>query len=80
MDNEKRNFEEDDVVLLKDNDLARNQWSMSRVMSAKADGQGLVRSISLRMASGSTLKRPIDKLVLLLETEIEQNTEPGTPR
>jgi hypothetical protein len=68
---EKRNFEEGDVVLLKDNDLARNQWSMGRVMSTKADEQGLVRSVHLRMASGSALERSIDKLVLLLETEIE---------
>ena len=67
---EKRNFEEGDVVLIKDNDLPRNQWSMGRVVSTKADEQGLVRSVHLRMASGSTLERPIDKLVLLLETEI----------
>ena len=39
------------------------------------DEQGLVRAVSLRMPTGSTLDRPIDKLVLLLEAE----ERPGIP-
>lgn len=66
---EKRNFRDGDIVLIKDNDVARNQWSMARVISTKADEHGLVRSCCLRLATGSTLERPIDKLVLLLEAE-----------
>ena len=66
---EKRNFQEGDVVLLKDKDRARNQWSMAKVMDTKADDHGLVRLVQLRMPNGSKLERPIDKLVLLLEVE-----------
>ena len=56
-------------MLLKDKNLARNQWSMAKVVDTKADDHGLVRSVQLRMPNGSTLERPIDKLVLLLEVE-----------
>ena len=72
---EKRNFKEGDVVLLKDNDLPRNKWSLAKVLDTQADEQGLVRTVSLRMPTGSTLERPIDKLVLLLEAE----ERPGIP-
>ena len=37
----KRNFKEGDVVLLKDKSLARNQWSMAKVVDTKADDHGL---------------------------------------
>ncbi|CAB4011613.1 Hypothetical predicted protein [Paramuricea clavata] len=72
---EKRNFKEGDVVLLKDNDLPRNKWSLAKVLDTQTDEQGLVRAVSLRMPTGSTLDRPIDKLVLLLEAE----ERPGIP-
>ena len=66
---EKPNFQEEDVVLLKDKDLARNQWSMAEVVDTRTDDHRLVRSVKLRMPNGSTLEHPIDKLVLLLEVE-----------
>ena len=66
---EKQNFEEGDVVLLKNKDLARNQWPMAKVADMNADEHGLVRSVQLRMPNRSILERPIQKLLFLLEAE-----------
>ena len=67
----KRNFQLDDVVLVKDDDASRNQWPMARVVSVeKSSCDGLVRSVTVYCAStGSTLKRPIHKLVLLVGSD-----------
>ena len=64
----KRNFQLNDVVLIKDEDVARNEWPMGRVVSVeRSDSDGLVRSVEVYSASSdSTLKRPIHKLVLLV--------------
>ncbi len=64
----KRNFQPNDVVLIKDDDIARNQWPMGRVVDIKESScDGLVRSVTVCSAStGSTLRRPIHKLVLLV--------------
>ena len=64
----KRNFQSNDVVLVKDDDVSRNLWPMGKVVSVeKSDCDGLVRSVQVYCAStGSTLKRPIHKLVLLV--------------
>ena len=64
---EKRNFQPDDVVLIKDNDIARNLWPMGRVVSVeKSSSDGLVRAVDVRTVAGSILRRPIQKLVLLV--------------
>ena len=66
---EKQNFEEGNVVLLKNKDLARNQWPMAKVVDMNADEHGLVRSVQLRMPNRSILEHTIQKLILLLEAE-----------
>ena len=72
---EKRNFEKGDVVLVKDEDVRRNQWPMARVVDVYPSDDGMVRSVKVQMASKddnkklSLLDRPITKLVLLLESE-----------
>ena len=64
---EKRNFQPDDVVLIKDNDITRNLWPMGRVASVeKSSSDGLVRAVDVRTVAGSILRRPIQKLVLLV--------------
>ena len=72
--NEKRNFAVGDIVLVKDSDARRNQWPMARVIEVHPSDDGLVRSVKVKMGSknnqqGSSLDRPISKLVLLLESE-----------
>ena len=67
----KRNVAVGDVVLLEDENLPRNVWSMGRVTVTKPDAAGYVRSVVLR-TSNAELHRPISKLVVLLEKD---NTE-----
>ena len=69
-----RNFCVGDVVLLKeDNFSPRNRWPTARVIQVFPSEDGLVRSVNLMVArpdgKKSTLKRPITKIVLLLEAE-----------
>ena len=71
---ETRNFSVGDVVLLKEDIFSpRNRWPTARVIQAFPNEDGLVRSVDLMVArpngKTSTLKRPITKLVLLLEAE-----------
>ena len=73
---QRRNFTEGDVVLLKDSNTCRNQWSLAKVLTTCPDDQGQVRSVTVRTSKGSLLDRPINKLVLLLESTTER---PGIP-
>ena len=66
---QKRNFSINDIVLVKDENLARNQWPLARVTETFPDpDDGLVRKVKLLVStSKSKLQRPIHKLVLLVE-------------
>ena len=73
--NEKhRNFQNRDIVLLK-TDTNRNQWPMAKVVVINLDAKGFVRSVKLligktRNDSKQILERPIQKNILLKESEI----------
>ena len=62
-----------DVVLLHDN-VPRNQWKIGVVTDVHKGKDGLVRSVSLRISSGSKLLRPIEKLYPL-EVSSENNAQ-----
>ena len=74
----RKNLQVNDVVIVKDDDIPRNQWKMGRVIEAQPDQDGLVRKVILGIGSPSltpegkrnqplsTQERPIDKLVLLM--------------
>ena len=71
-----RNFQVGDIVLVKDDSLMRNEWPLAKVVSVHMDDkQECVRSVSLRMATHDLTakrvikERPVNKLVLLLESE-----------
>jgi hypothetical protein len=68
---EKRNFAINDVVMVKDEDLPRNQWPLARVTKVFPDTEdGLVRRVQLLIpTSKSELQRPIHKLVLLVKAD-----------
>ena len=73
-----RNFAVDDIVLLKD-DCRRNQWPMARIVAIDADAKNDVRSVTLRLAHkkggpSQILRRPITKLVLLVENGFDSPT------
>ena len=77
----RRNFNVDDVVVIKDNGTPRNRWSLARVVRADEEKDGLVRKVKLvvrdpkitnqgkRTNPLRTLERPIHKLVLLVPCE-----------
>lgn len=77
----KRDMSVGDVVLIKDENLPRNQWRLGRIHECYTDHDGHVRKVKLVIASSSLdkygkrqdpvtyLERPIHKLVLLHETE-----------
>ena len=66
-----RNFTVGDIVLLKDGDLPRQQWPLAMVIQTFPDElDGLVRSVELSVPSAkNTLKRPIHKIVILVESK-----------
>ncbi|XP_028413772.1 uncharacterized protein LOC114536616 [Dendronephthya gigantea] len=82
----RRNVQRGDIVLLKEESTARNQWKMGRVEEACADEDGLVRRVKIvvsdrllneigeRIRPVSVLERPIQKLIVLMKIEeIEDN-------
>ena len=46
-----------------------NTWPLGRVLNVRSDKKGIVRRVTVRTKSG-ILERPVDKLCLLLETEV----------
>ena len=74
-----RNFKINDVVLLK-GESNRCEWPMARVINTYPDNDGVVRSIDLLLSKRSfreketILKRPINKVVLLVEATDSEAT------
>ena len=69
--NDKRNFKVDDVVLIKDQTLVdvRNKFPMGRITEVFNDENGDVRFVDVYVGCSKTiLRRPITKLVLLVES------------
>lgn len=66
----KRNFQVGDVVLIVDQNAPRNSWRMGRIVDVFPDKVGLVRSVKVKTMT-AILERPVTKLCLLLEADIE---------
>ena len=72
-----------DVVLVRDKTAARNQWPMGLVSDVKTSKDGLVRSVTVKLASKTKEKsryfsRPISELVLFGPSSLHQ-CESATP-
>ena len=79
-----RKIREDDVVLVKDENLPRNQWQLARVVRTYPSDDGLVRKVKILLADSSIddsgrrskspvmLERHIQKLVLLVPSFEDQ--------
>ena len=77
----RKNLQVNDIVIVKDDDITRNQWKMGRVIEAKPDHDGLVQKVMLDIASPSltlegkrnqplsTLERQVRQLVLLMSED-----------
>jgi len=59
---------EGDIVLIKDDSLPRNRWSMGRIVETEPELKGVVRSVKVK-TSTTTLRRPIYRLFLLIPVE-----------
>ncbi|GAA6111991.1 uncharacterized protein LOC113040501, partial [Tachysurus ichikawai] len=76
----KRNLRVGDIVMEKTDDLPRNEWRLARVTETTTDKDGLVRRVKIclgdrklekdgrRLNRLSIIERPVQKLILLLET------------
>ena len=60
----KRNLHVGHIVLVADDNTARNQWALGRVKNVFPGADGLVSTEEVR-AKGATLQRPVAKLCLL---------------
>nr|XP_055045825.1 uncharacterized protein LOC129431793 [Misgurnus anguillicaudatus] len=75
----RRNLQVNDVVMIKEEDLPRNEWKLGRVQEVTFSDDGLVRKCKVvigdsklnakgeRVNKQSIIERPIQKLVLLME-------------
>ncbi|KAL6463231.1 hypothetical protein MHYP_G00276220 [Metynnis hypsauchen] len=77
----RRNLQIGDIVMVKDDNSPRNEWQLARILETTMAKDGLVRRVKIqlgdrklskngeRLSTPSIVERPIQKLVLLLETE-----------
>ena len=66
-------------MLLKE-DAERNQWSMAKIVAVNSDAKGDVRSVKILVGAANKsdnsipyLERPVNKLVVLVENENNDN-------
>ncbi|KAL7872550.1 hypothetical protein SRHO_G00075330 [Serrasalmus rhombeus] len=76
----RRNVQPGDIVMLRDDNLPRYEWRLGRVSETTPDKDGLVRRVRVqlgdrhlgkkgeRLSKLSVVERPVQKLILLLET------------
>lgn len=77
----RRNVQVGDVVILKEDNIPRNEWKLARVVDTSEDDDGIVRKVELQMGQRdlgkkgerlkqpSFLERPVQKLVVLVEND-----------
>ncbi len=66
------NLQEGDIVLLKDNQAKRNQWSTGLITKTFPGEDGLVRKVQVEIVKDGTRKtfsRPVTEVVLLLSSK-----------
>ena len=74
--NQEQNLSGGDVVLVKDNDVSRNEWPMGKIVEALTSEDGKVRKVKIMVYKEGKRKivyRPISEIVLLLPTEKDNN-------
>ena len=69
-----RSLVEGDVVIIREENVPRNAWSLARVVQVEPDAQGLIRSVVVKTRE-TTLRRPINKLVLILPKEEQEGDQ-----
>lgn len=77
----RRNVNVGDIVIIKEEDVPRNEWKLAKVVEAREDDDGLVRKVAVkvgerklgkggeRLNQPSIVQRPIQKLVVLVKSK-----------
>lgn len=63
-----------EVVIIWEENVSRNAWSLALVVRVELDSQGLVRSAVVRTRE-TMLRRPVNKLVLILPKEEQEGDQ-----
>lgn len=63
--NKQPNVKVDDIVLIKEDNLAPQHWLMGKIIEVHPGRDGCVRNVTLKCGSGSILKRAVQKLCKL---------------
>ena len=69
-----KNLQVEDLVLIANDNVPRNQWPLGRVTTVFPGSDGLVRGAEVK-AKGSTYKRPIPKVCLPQAADKKENSE-----
>ena len=76
-----RKFKVGDIALLRE-ETSRNKWLVGRVIAIQDGNDGFVRNVNVVVGANASktfgariLERPANKLVLLVESEDENNIE-----
>ncbi|KAM7424138.1 hypothetical protein PAMA_000472 [Pampus argenteus] len=76
----RRNVNVGDIVIIKEEDVPRNEWKLAKVVEAHEDDDGLVRKVTVqvgermlgkrgeRLKQPSIIQRPVQKLVVLVKS------------
>ncbi|VDP83927.1 unnamed protein product [Echinostoma caproni] len=72
-----RKFRVNEIVLLADEILRRDEWSLAIIRECLPDEDGLVRTVKVRTAAGETL-RDIRRICNLEEEEAESTGNPSS--
>ena len=76
----RRNVDVGDIVIIKEEDVPRNEWKLAMVVEAPEDDDGLLRKVTVqvgerklgkkgeRLNQPSIVQRPIQKLVVLVKS------------
>ena len=66
-----QSLQTNDVILIRDAAIKRNNWKLGRVLKAYVSDDGLVRSVTLSLSNSTTLGRPVSEWVLLYSPDVD---------
>ena len=66
----RRNLAVGDIVLVVTENTSRNQWPLGLVTAVEEDNENNVRCVHVKINDNRVVRRPIHKLVLLVEGSI----------
>ena len=73
----RKNFQQEDIVILKDDNCRQNEWKLAKTIKTFPDEKGFVHAMKLLIGSidrngsmdNQTFVRPVDKVAFLVESD-----------